>query len=169
MSAGTEATAPESGFMLEGRVYEVPSLDSFSLDESIVLYDYSKLTMQDFAPPGEDDDPEEYEAAREEKMAHPGFLKALLHIAYQRGNPDAKPAKVKAVVGQANFVEAVEPMLDEEEEGEEGSPPDPESTSELGPSSPRSSGDSSGSSGMPSPTDSDSPDAALVPSTGTTR
>lgn len=166
MAPGANGDGP--GFSLDGQVYPIPTLDSFNLDETIVLYDYCGLTMEDFAPAGEEDDPEEYERDRRKKMSHPGFLKALLHVAYARGNPKLPAGRVKAVVGQANFISSVEDLLETGEE-DEAVDPTQEPTSELEPSSPRSSEGSSESSGTPSSSDSDAPVVHPLPSTGTTR
>lgn len=95
--------AAETGFLIDGTVYEVPALTSLSLDEAEVLYDYADLTLDEILA-------KEYgsEAAEDEDWAvrwrNPHFRKALVHIAYQRGNPDMKRQTVAEVIGAANIL-----------------------------------------------------------------
>lgn len=115
--------AAETGFNIDGTFYEVPVLDSFDMDEAQVLYDYCGLTLEDFVPPA-DNTPEDDLAAREQRLKNPGFVRALIHIAYQRGNPDMKPAAVRDAVGHANMLEAYTALASvEPEEGEPEVPP----------------------------------------------
>jgi hypothetical protein len=96
--------AAETGFNIDGTVYEVPMIDSLTTDEAQVLYDYSRLTLDDFVPPKDETAEEKHD--REEILRNPGFLRALMHIAYQRAHPQMRAAKVRALVGAANFVSA---------------------------------------------------------------
>lgn len=89
--------AAETGFLIDGKHYPVPSIDTFTLDEAQWLYEYSGLTLEDFFT--EDD------ASRNGR--NPGLIRALMHVAYQRGNPRLKPATVKDVVGSFNAAEAI--------------------------------------------------------------
>jgi hypothetical protein len=129
--------AAETGFNIDGTVYEVPMIDSLTTDEAQVLYDYSRLTLDDFVPPKDETAEEKHD--REEILRNPGFLRALMHIAYQRAHPEIRAAKVRALVGAANFVSALETMgnPDEDEDGDGEVPP--ASTSEQPGSSPNSS------------------------------
>ena len=47
------AAETESGFVIDGVVYEVPGLDTLTMDEAQVLYDYSGLGLEDFAQSAE--------------------------------------------------------------------------------------------------------------------
>lgn len=164
MEPGNEVT---SGFVIDGQEYPIPALDTFDIDESILLYEYSGLTLEDFAPASDDEDEDEVAEQRAQKVKHPGFLKALLHVAYSRGNPTAKPARVQAVVGAANLIEVVEQLI--AEEGDEESPPAPALTIEPTLSSPKSSDDSTESSGTDSLIDSDPQDEVQLDPIGITR
>lgn len=165
----SQATEEQRGFEIEGRVYPAPGLDALSFEEAQVLYDYSGLTVEDFIPPDEEAEDytpamtEEYEEGLARKTKNPGFLRAMLHIAYSRGNPTAKRVHIERVVANANFVKAVVDFVGSEED-------DPKATSQNEPDSPRST--SSESSPELSSTDStkssDEPADDLSP-TGDTR
>lgn len=110
------AAETDTGFMISGRLYPVPDMGTFTMDEAQILYDYSGLGLEDFAAP-EDEDPEETRERRR-RLRNPGFLRALMHIAYQRGNPDIRPARIKALIGNANVIAAFEHLGEGEEEEE---------------------------------------------------
>lgn len=115
-------TGPESGFIIDGKTYEVPSLDSFDMGERRVMYDYSGIVQEDFVK--EDNEADEDHAARVAGLIrHPGFMQTLMHIAYQRGNPGVKRDKVAAVIEQTNYLDAVASLADDEPEDDAG-PPD---------------------------------------------
>jgi len=95
--------AENTGFEIEGKVYPVPTVDTFTLDEAQVLYDYSGLTIEDFL----DDDNED----GRDRSKNPGFTKALIHVAYQRGNPTATKRTVERLVGSVNSLDALEQLL----------------------------------------------------------
>ena len=76
------AETNESGFVIDGVVYEVPGLDTLTMDEAQVLYDYSGLGLEDFAQSA--DETEEETKARERLFRNPGLMRALMHIAYKR-------------------------------------------------------------------------------------
>ena len=100
--------AAETGFMIDGTLYEVPDLGSFTMDEIQVLYDYSSLTLEDFIE-GENETADEAEA-RELKLRNPGFMRALMHVAYQRGNNKLPTGRVKQIIGSANVITALETL-----------------------------------------------------------
>lgn len=143
----------ESGFMIDGRLYPVPDMGTFTMDEAQILYDYSNLGLEDFAAP--EDETEEETERRERRLHNPGFLRALMHIAYARGNPEARPAKIKALIGNANVISAFEHLGAGEEE-DDAVPP--AMTSALGESLPSGSDGLSGSFGTDSENDSAAPD-----------
>jgi hypothetical protein len=158
------AAETETGFMIDGRLYPVPDLGTFTMDEAQILYELAGLSLEDFAASEDEDD--EASAERRRRLRNPGFMRALMHIAYQRGNPDMKPARVAALIGNANVVQAFEHLVPDEDEGDDASPPDV--TSEPAPSSRTSSDDSSASSGGASSNGLGTPDESPVP-TGITR
>ena len=149
----------DSGFVIEGNVYETPTLDSLNGDESMVLYGYCGLIMEDFAPDNEDGSvSEERQEEIAQKIRHPGFILAMMHIAVQRTHTDWREAKVKRYVGSANLMEALEKFAEEDEAEEADDDENPPSVSEQPESSPKSSDDLSTSSGLASTKSSDEPD-----------
>lgn len=159
--------AAETGFTIDGTHCEMPSLNSFTMDESQVLYDYSGLIVEDFAP-AEDSVPNadgEYELDDEQarKMKNPGFMRALLHIAYQRKHPKMNPAKVKGLVGAVNMLDLLEQIAAGQEGKDDAVPLASTNTPDV--SSLNSTDGSSVSSGNGSVESSESQDAPLAPIT----
>lgn len=148
--------AAETGFMIDGSLYEMPSLDTFTMEEAQILYDYSGLGLEDFAL---EDDDDEFAV----KLKNPGFLRALMHIAYRRGNPKQPDGKVRKLIGAVNLIEAHAHLAG----GEDDADP-PVLTPEPDGQSLRSSGEQNATSGAASPTASDGQDSPPV-LTGTTR
>lgn len=154
----------ETGFKVDGKTYEVPALNSFDMDEAQILYDYSGLTLEDFLQPDPEDGDEAlaaHEQTIRQKMKNPGFLRALLHVAYRRGNRKLPESRIKDVVRAMNHAEV---FLDfaMSYAGDDDDPPAQESTSEHDESSPRSSVDSNENTGKDSTSDSDEPVANLA-------
>ena len=73
----------------------MPAIDTFTMDEAMVLYEYSGLTLDQV--PALD-------------VLHPGFVAAMLHIGMTRVNPGMSYKAVKAVVGTANLLEILAAM-----------------------------------------------------------
>jgi len=120
---------PESGFEIDGARYPIPTFETFTMTEAQVLYDYSKLAVEDFAPADPDSSAEEQKAWEDEiirKAKNPAFKTALAHIAYQRGNPDTSASVVKELVGKANMLGIALALADTAE----GSDPTPSSPQE---------------------------------------
>lgn len=156
--------AAETGFLIDEKLYDVPGLETFTMDEAQLLYDYSGLGLEDFMAPDEDETDDE-RRRREKALRNPGLLRALMHVAFQRGNPTMKPVRVRELIGKVNLVAAME-ALGAGEEDDDASPP--ASTSEPEQSSPSEWPASSESSGGGSTNGSDPPDAQPTP-TGTSR
>lgn len=154
--------AAETGFNIDGTLYELPTLDSFTMDEAQIMYDYSGLSLEDFAEPEEET--AEQAAERVRRFRNPGFLRALMHIAYRRQHPKLADGEIRQLVGSANLIDALKDLADD---GETDAGP-PALTSAPGGSSPSGSDVSSGSSGGGSTSDS-APLAALLTATTTTR
>jgi hypothetical protein len=148
--------AAETGFMIDDKLYELPSLDTLTMDELQVLYDYAGITLEDFAEP--DDETPEETRERERRLGNPGLTRALMHIAYQRGNPQVRAAKVKQLIGSANVIEALAHLGDVEADADP-----PALTTEPEPSSPNGSVVSNESSGTTSENGSDAPDGPPAP------
>jgi len=113
----------ESGFVIEDKTYPIPTLDTFNMDEGQVLYDYSGSVVEDFAPADprlSKDEQDEHERQILKLAKSPGFKKALLHVAYARGNPGESQSKVREIVGQVNILEATLALYG----GDDKSPPE---------------------------------------------
>lgn len=161
--------AAETGFQIDGTLYEVPDMGTLTMDEAQVLYDYSGLTIEDFIGP-EDETPED-EQARERRLRNPGFMRALMHIAYQRGNPTIRATRVRQLVGGANVIAALETLVGDGPEEADAAPLG--SMSEPSGSSPSGSLENKPSSkprpelpGNDSPTSTDEPGVILRPTGG---
>lgn len=165
--------AAETGFIIDGTRYEVPTLDTFTMDEAQVLYDYCGLGIEDFVPIADPPPPDEnadqdakaaYDdllAARDRelealnrKLRNPGFLRALVHVAYQRANPRMSPQRVKDAVGASDHTENWLAFI-EDGMGDDAVPP--ALTTEQTPSSKKSSVVSNATSGTPSTNTSEEP------------
>lgn len=153
--------AAETGFLIDGTIYEIPTLRSFDMDEAQVLYDLSGLGIEDFVKP-EDVPDDEFSELMDLHFKNPSFVRALMHIAYQRANPRQNPSRVKAVIGGTNMVEvlnALKNVSEKEDVAEKGADDGPPaSTTELEPSSPTSSVVSNENSGGDSTRTSDEQD-----------
>jgi hypothetical protein len=163
--------AAETGFLIDGTIYEVPALDSFTLDEEQVLYDWCQLVQEDFMSlEGETD--EEYEERRAGLMRRPGFWAAWMQIAYQRANPKMKPEQVRQLIGTVNRQDALSTLGEPEEEESEvplALTSEPNASSENGSlDNDNSTKPSPESSGTDATTDSDEADADPA-TTGRTR
>lgn len=88
----------QAAFRIDGSDYAMPQQDTLTMDEAIVIYDYSALTLdQVAAQPG-----------------HPKVMKALLHIAYARGHPDMPTDEVSEVVGRCVLIDVFGAALEDD-------------------------------------------------------
>ena len=85
----------EAKFVINGRDYEIPGIDTFNLDEAMVLYHYSKLTLDQVA---------------DLEGVHPGVVAALLHVGIARAEPDARLKDIEKVVRAVSVMELIEKM-----------------------------------------------------------
>jgi hypothetical protein len=116
----------ESGFVIDGETYSIPTLDTITLNEERVLYIYADTVLQVFAPAHADATKEEQEAVEQlqwRKIRNPDFKRALAHIAYRRKHPEVTDAEVQAAIGGANALEVDLAIL----RGVDDSPPAPSS------------------------------------------
>lgn len=145
-------------FVIDGTEYPCPDIASLTMAERRVMFDLSGIVEEDFVQRDDETDVEKDE--RVGKLTrHPGFMEALMHIAYARGNPELKRPKVQAVIDQTNYLEAIEKWADAEDG--EADHPVSEPTSELNGSSLSDSFGSSKNTGDGSTTGSDQPAASL--------
>lgn len=152
----------EKGFLIDGKVYPLPVMDTFTTGERFVFHEYCGQVQEDWIREDDEGD-EDYEARTTALTRHPGFWPGLMHIAYARGNPGVKKDRVAALIESTNYIEAISALAEEGEESPPemtGSPSEPENDSSSKPSS------SNGDSGRTSTTVSDEP-ASLPEPTGT--
>ncbi|HSE44717.1 MAG TPA: hypothetical protein VLA89_05245 [Gemmatimonadales bacterium] len=100
--------ADEACFVIDEVEYPIPGLDGMNMQEAVVLYERSGLTLEDFAI--DDEDPEQVEEL-EQKTKHPGFLLALVQIAYMRGHPKVTRKRAEQVADQMDLIAAYEAVL----------------------------------------------------------
>lgn len=137
-------------FKIDDAEYEMPMLDDLDMDEWQILYDYTGLILEDFAP----QEDEEAEQERQRRTSQPGFTRAMLHIAYRRTHPELKPDAIKKVTGEAKLIHVLE-ALNESAPEEDATPlasttePEPSSRSGSVDSSEKESESSRKSSGRP--------------------
>ncbi len=147
-------------FVIDGREYPSPDLDGLNMGERRVMYDLCGIIQEDFAPQ-DNETADEHDARIAKLTRHPGFVQSLMHIAYQRGNPDDKRAKVEKVIESTNYLEAIAAWADSTNDEEAPSPL--VSTPEHKPASSTGSGESSESSGDGSPNGTALPDRIPAP------
>jgi hypothetical protein len=99
----------EPKFVIQGSDYPVPEWISFTMDESEILYDKAKMTL---------------DQADEDLVFTPGLLSALMLIAYMRGNPGVSRKRAEMVIGAVPLADAIEHLAGEDEE-EDAGPPSP--------------------------------------------
>lgn len=129
-----------TGIEIDGKQYELPTLDTITLDEERILYIYADTVVQDFIPAhpdASDEDKALYQQLQLRKIRNPDFKKALAHIAYKRENREADDAEIQAAIGLVNALEVDVAML----RGDE----DPHQTSQKQPGSKTSTSEHSSS------------------------
>lgn len=134
-----------ASFKIDGDEYPIPGLESFNMDEAVILYECSGLTLEDFAI---DEDNQNEVEELEDKTKNPGFIKALMVVAYMRGNKKSTKKRAMDLMGNSNLFEALQSFLDSEEDPTE--PQKSEEATSLKPVSTDLSGGSSGSDGQKS-------------------
>lgn len=112
-------------FEINGTGYEIALPSTFDMDEAQVFYDYTGFVVEEIWLK---------DLGWDELGGRPGFLNALLHISYQRGNPELSSDDIKASIGKLNRIEMFGSLLnailpDEPAESEEGKDPEPALTS----------------------------------------
>jgi len=122
----------ENRIEVDGTPYVLPPLDTFDLDEAMVMYRYSNLT---------------FDQIFELEGLHPGVVAGLLHVGIQRSDPALRERDVKAMVLKVNMMNVLEQLAAMAE-----ALPDPTPVEAPKPEldSPTSSGDPTSSSGSSS-------------------
>ena len=96
-------------FEFQGKDYPIPSIDTFNLDEAMVLYHYSKLTL-DQVP--------------EQEGVHPGVIATMVHVGFTRANPAARFRDVEKAVRAVNLTELIAKIEIGTEEDDAADPPE---------------------------------------------
>lgn len=102
------------GIEIGGERYELPTFDSFDLDEAEILYEIAGVIQEQFAPlhPETPDEEKDQKLQRELRMiADPKFKRALVHIAYRRRHPDADFSNINLIVGKVNALDVTMEFL----------------------------------------------------------
>ena len=120
-------------FVIDGTEYPVPSRPSLNLDERVIFYEWTGLSLESI-----DDVP-----------ITDLMVGAFMQMAYMRGNPDVSAIVARKIVGQTNYETALAALVESEQEAD-ASPPelpksehDPSGSLENSGSSPSISGDGS--------------------------
>lgn len=95
-----------------GRDYDLVTLDQFTMDEDLVLWDYAHISADQVS---------------EMEGFHPGVICALIHVSVARGEPDEKPRTIRKMVGgmPRSELETVFAGISEETEQEDERLPPP--------------------------------------------
>jgi hypothetical protein len=139
----------EPKFVIQGSDYPVPEWISFTMDESEILYDKAKMTL---------------DQADEDLVFTPGLLSALMLIAYMRGNPGVSRKRAEMIIGAVPLADAIEHLAGEEEE--DAGPPSPAPSETESPGESESNDESQPSTGEPGENGSENQDVIPLP-TGT--
>lgn len=111
-------------FTIDGRTYEIPGVETFTMGEAVIFDTYSDVTLDRVA---------------ELDGLHTGVFAAQAHIAIKRANPGMSEREIRETVNRQNLLDLLESVVsDEEEEGAGADPP-----AEPSPSEPASSDDDS--------------------------
>ena len=111
-----------AGFEIDGETYEVPALDTLTLDEERILYLYADTVIRDFIPPlpnASEDEKREYEVYQARKIRNPDFKRALAYVTYRRSHPDVDEGDVLKAIGKINAFSLDLALL----QGDDDSPP----------------------------------------------
>src|SRR4029077_6451145 len=93
---------------VNGKPYELVSLDDLTLDEAIVVWEYAKVSLDQIP------DLEGF---------HPGLVAALIHVAVARAEPGETAKTIRQVVGKIKVSELERVFADISVEVEELPPP----------------------------------------------
>jgi hypothetical protein len=125
-----EAEERVVAFEIDGEPYDCPRLDDLDLDEELILWEIGHVALPDFMP-AHPESPAEVKTAVElvaaNRTRHPGFKRALVHIAYRRRNPEITFAQIEERVGKVNGLDAELALYGKarEAEQEDSAKPDP--------------------------------------------
>jgi hypothetical protein len=104
---------------IDGIEYDFPGIDTLTLDEAVVLYEQSGLTLDQIGELPTD-------------SFHPGFIKGMLFIAVQRSRPELKRDEISKRLGELKISDMGEVF--EQQVEEDAGPPESEPSEPLEPS-----------------------------------
>ena len=110
-----EEQVSQARITVEGTPYLLPALDTFDLDEAMVMFRYSNLT---------------FDQIFELEGLHPGVVAGLLHVAIARSDPALREREIKRMVSAVNMMNVLEQlaaMADEAPDPTEAPPPESDS------------------------------------------
>jgi hypothetical protein len=143
-----------AAFDIDGREYPIPSVFQLTMGEAQVLFDYCGYTLEDFVPPLPD-----VEDDRVRMLRDPAFKRAMVHIAYQRGNPETARDEVASLVDGVQMFDMVAAMYSDEDadptpvsQKQQPTPSEPETLSSTRGSGRRSRSSSAEPATTPAPT-----------------
>ncbi len=100
---------PPAMIEIDGVRYPVPLLDSLDLDEEQILFDISGITQPDFMPAHPESPPDiraAVDLAIAVRIRNPAFKRAVIAIAYRRGNPGVSFDDLLERIGAVNALDA---------------------------------------------------------------
>jgi hypothetical protein len=103
---------------IDGVEYDWPEVESLTLDEAVILYDHSGLTLDQIPDL--------------KGTFHPGFIKGMLHIAVVRVRPDVPRREIEERLGTLKLGEMDEVFASM---GEDDESPEEDSATKSGESS----------------------------------
>ncbi len=130
-------------FVIDGTEYPVPSRPSLNLDERVIFYEWTGLSLESI-----DDVP-----------ITDLMVGAFMQMAYMRGNPDVSAIVARKIVGKTNYETALAALAESEQEADASPPELPKSEPEPSVSL-ENSGSSQSISGDDSTTSSGTPENA---------
>jgi len=107
---------------IDGKLYELPRVDDLDLDEEQILYDVSGVIIPDFMPAHPSSPPEVKNAValiQEARIRNPAFKRALIIIAYRRGNPGLEWQEISERIGKVHAFDAELALYGKAREAEE--------------------------------------------------
>lgn len=111
-----DAETTKIGLTIDGKIYDFPYLDDFTMNELAFLYEKTGLIQEDFIE-REDETPEE-KTKRERLLSLPQFWSVVFFVAYKRGNPDATEEEITEIVKKTVYIEAVSTLRAPSQEGD---------------------------------------------------
>lgn len=126
-----EDSVENPGIEIRGKRYQLPTLDTFTLNEERVLFLYADCVVRDFIPAhpdASDEDKEKFERLQILRFRNPDFKRGLAFVSLKRDDPGLEDDAAWELAGEANALEVDIAAL-------WGDGPDPQTTSQKQPES----------------------------------